>query len=256
MPYHATVLSNTAVTPAVFLLKVVVEGEPAFSFKAGQFIVIPLPPEAGLKYSASPEQAPSAGSGQVPGKPLKGFFSIASAEQAGAELELLVEHRHDGGPVSSWMSSRKKGDTFPVQGPLGHFGLHETHEKGQAFLCFRAGVAPLRSMIHSSLAHGGTKHHWLFLGAAGMADLLLDQEWRALAAAEPRFHYLPVIQPTHENPFQGKNSDPADEFLKKIAQRTGLRVYLAGFSKDLEPMHAKLLAAGFAAGDLKMEKFG
>jgi len=240
MPYQATVLSNVAVTPSVFLLKVAVSGEPGFTFKAGQFVIALLPPEAGQ------------GAG---GKALKGFYSIASAEQAGADLELLVEHHSQGGPVSAWMSSREAGSNFEIQGPLGHFGLQHP-DKGQAFLGFRAGVAPLRSMILSSLAGGGGKHLWLFLGAAGSADLLLDAEWRALAAKEPRFHYLPVVQPTADNPFVGKNSDPADELLKKIAQRHGLQLYVAGFSKDVDPMHAKLLAAGFAADDIKIEKFG
>ena len=56
--------------------------------------------------------------------------------------------------------------------------------------------------------------------------------------------------------FMGKNSDPADELLKKIAQRSGLRLYVAGFSKDVDPMRAKLLAAGFAPDDVSVEKFG
>ncbi len=192
MSFTGKVLSKRSVAPTVSLLKLSVSGDSAFSFKAGQFVIIPVP-------------AASGASAQAPSKPLKAFLSIASAEQAGAEIELLVEHRPDGGPVSAWMSARQPGDSFELQGPLGHFGLHETHSKGQAFLGSRAGLAPLRSMILSSLAQGSDKHHWLFLGAHGAADLLLDAEWRALAEKEPRFHYLPVIQPTAENPFQGKN---------------------------------------------------
>jgi ferredoxin-NADP reductase len=241
MPYSATILSNSSASPSVFLLKVAVSGEPAFNFKAGQFVVVPLPLEAGLSAS---------------GKALKGFYSIASAEQSPAELELLIEHRADGGPVSAWMSSRQPGDSFEVQGPQGHFALAEVEAKGQAFLSFRAGVAPLRSMIHSALAVHGTRHVWLFLGAAGTADLLLDAEWRALEKADKHFHYIPVVQPTAENPFFGKNSDPADELLKRIAQRNGIRVYMAGFNKDVDAMQAKLLAGGFVAEDIKVEKFG
>lgn len=241
MGFTGTVLSNRTVAPTVFLLRIQVSGDAPFRFKAGQFIIIPLPPEAGAGAT---------------GKPLKAFLSIASAEQGGHELELLVEHRPDGGAVSAWMSARQTGDRFEVQGPMGHFGLSEGPEMAQAFLGSRAGLAPLRSMIHSALAHGGTKPLWLFLGAQGAADLLLDEEWRALDAKEPRFHYLPVIQTTAANPFQGKNSDPADELLKKIAQRSGVRIYLAGFSKDVDPMLAKLKAAGFPEEDLKAEKFG
>ncbi len=241
MPYTATVLSNLSLSPHVFLLKVTVVGDPAFAFKAGQFVIVPLPPEAGL----NPQ-----------GKALKGFYSIASAEGSGSELELLIEHRPEGGPVSAWMSSRQPGDRFELQGPLGHFGLAETQDLGQVFLGFRAGIAPLRSLLLSSLALGGTRHHWLFLGAQGRAELIFDEQWRALQAAERRFHYIPVLQPTPENPYEGKNSDPADEFIKKVAQRNGLHIYVAGFSRDVDPMQAKLLAAGFGPAEISVEKFG
>ena len=241
MPLSATVVSNKTASPSVFLLKAKVSGEPAFSFKAGQFVIVPLPEEAGLNAN---------------GKPLKGFYSIASAEQVPEEIELLIEHRPDGGPVSAWMSSRQPGDSFEIQGPMGHFGLHELQEKGQAFLGFRAGVAPLRSMIHSALAEAGSRHVWLFLGGVGTADLLLDDEWRALENQNDHFHYLPAVQPTADNPFVGKNSDPADEMIKKIAQRKGIRIYIAGFTKDVDPMQEKLLGVGFSAEDIKVEKFG
>lgn len=232
----ASVLKNVPLAPSVHELTLKVED--GWTFQAGQFVTIPVP--------RRPEDS----------KDPKGYFSIASAEKRLPEIDLLVEHRPDGGYVSGWVSALAVGTELEIQGPLGHFGLSETESKGQVFLGSRAGLAPLRSMIHSSLAHGTGKHHWLFLGAHGMGELLLDAEWRALEASNPQFHYLPVIQPTAENPFMGKNQDPADALLQKIAQRTGLRIYLAGFSRDLDPMKAKLLAAGFSADDLKLEKFG
>lgn len=232
----AQVLANKKLAPTVHELTLKVEA--GWTFQAGQFVIIPVPKR--------PEDT----------KDPKGFYSVASSEARLPEIDLLVEHRSDGGYVSAWISALAPGTAVELQGPMGHFGLAETESKGQVFLATRAGLAPLRSMIHSSLARGAGKHHWLFLGADGMAELLLDAEWRALEAANPHFHYLPVVRPTPENPFMGKNQDPADALIQKIAQRTGLRLYLAGFSKDLDPMKAKLLDAGFSADDLKLEKFG
>lgn len=238
MGQEAEIIANRRVAASVRLLRLRLKEPQDWTFQAGQFVILAVPQR--------PEDA----------KAPKGFYSIASAPAALPELELLVEHREDGGYVSGWVSALQTGDRVSLDGPLGHFALAETQTKGQAFIGFRAGLAPLRSMILASLAQGGDRHHWLFLGGRGQAELLLDAEWRALAQAEARFHYLPVVQPTAANPFVGKNQDPADELIKKIAQRRGLRLYLAGFSKDVDPMKAKLQAAGFEPGDLLAEKFG
>jgi NAD(P)H-flavin reductase len=222
MPFTATVLSNQNAALSVHLLRLRVEGDP-FAFKAGQFVIIPVPQR--------PEDA----------KPPKGFYSIASSD-ASPELELLVEHRTGGGYVSEWVSARQPGDNFEIQGPMGHFGLLEPLEKDQVFLGFRAGVAPLRSMILSALAAGGDRQVWLFLGAEDAQDLLLDAQWKALDEKDPRFHYRPC-------------KEPAVEALKNL-RRKDLRFYLAGFSRDVVPLQDQLLAAGIPVADIKVEKFG
>jgi CDP-4-dehydro-6-deoxyglucose reductase len=233
---QATVTKNLKLAPTVHALTLDVEA--GWTFHAGQFVILPVP--------RRPEDT----------KDPKGFFSVASAETRLPQIELLVEHRPDGGYVSGWISSLQPGTPVEIQGPLGHFGLAESGSKGQVFLGTRAGLAPLRSLLLSSLAQKTGQHHWLVLGATGADELLLDAEWRALEKAEAHFHYLPVVRPSAENPFMGKNQDPADAVIQKFAQRTGLRLYLAGFSQDLDPMKAKLLEAGFSADDIKMEKFG
>lgn len=233
---QAVVLKNEALSATVRKLTLGVPD--GWTFKAGQFVILAVPQR--------PEDA----------KAPKGFYSIASSEQRLPELELWVEHRSDGGYVSAWVSALAVGSEVPLEGPMGHFGLAETESKGQAFLGSRAGLAPLRSMLLSSLALRTGKHHWLFLGAVGTDDLLLDAEWRALDAADEHFHYLPVVRPTKDNPFVGKNQDPADALIQKIAQRSGLRLYAAGFSADVVPMQKKLVEAGFSIDDLKVEKFG
>jgi CDP-4-dehydro-6-deoxyglucose reductase len=233
---RATVLKNQKLAPTVHELSLKIED--AWTFHAGQFVTLPVP--------RRPEDT----------KDPKGFFSVASAETRLPEIDLLVEHRPDGGYVSGWIAALQPGAQVEIQGPQGHFKLEETESKGQVFLGTRAGLAPLRSLLYSSLAQKTGKHHWLVLGATGASELLLDAEWRALEKANEHFHYLPVIRPTAENPFQGKNQDPADAVIQKFAQRTGLRLYMAGFSADLDPMKVKLLEAGFSKDDLKMEKFG
>ena len=53
-------------------------------------------------------------------------------------------------------------------------------KRTQVFLGFRAGVAPLRSLIQAALADKSSHPVYLFLGGTGTDDLLLDSEWQAL----------------------------------------------------------------------------
>ncbi len=233
--FQATVLSAAQLTPTLVLLKLKCLG--GLAFKAGQFIVVHIPADP-----ADPQSKPS-----------KGYYSLASAEQD-EDVDLLVEHRQ--GHASAWLCARKPGDQLECEGPLGKFGLAETQTRTQIFLGYHAGLAPLRSMILSLLRTDHPGHVHLFLAGHGQAELLFDAEWRALALKDLKFHYHPVLQPTADNPFLGKNQDPADELVKKMVHRGGHQIYLAGFNKEVEPMLPKLEAAGFDKDHIKVEKFG
>jgi CDP-4-dehydro-6-deoxyglucose reductase len=224
MSLSARVQANEPVAPTVrrLTLKILDAG---WTFRAGQFVVLLVPPR--------PEDV----------KQPKGFYSIASPEYRLPELELLVEQRSDGSYVSAWVGALKPGSQVMLEGPLGHFGLDEGGDEDEAFIGARAGLAPLRSLLLSSLARRGGGRRWLFVGAHSPEELLLDAELRALAQAEARFHYVPCV-----------GVDPAAAAAARLPKDT--RIYAAGFTRDLDALKAGLLAAGFAAERLRFEKFG
>src|SRR5260221_9389121 len=119
---HAIVLDKISLGDQLYLLRL--RPEPGFSFKAGQFVIVPLPKDP---------QAPA------DSKAPKGFYSIASAEQEPRELELLVEQRE--GYVSHWICTRRGGDRLWLDGPMGKFALSRK-ERPQLFLGYKAGLAP------------------------------------------------------------------------------------------------------------------
>lgn len=217
---NSVVLDKTQLAHNLVLLKL--RPESPLGFKAGQFVIIPLP------------QDPAAPAG---GKAPKGFYSIASAEQDQHEFELLVELREH--YVSKWMASRRASDQLPLEGPLGKFGL-SGQARPQAFLGFKAGVAPLRSMILSLLTAGFQAPLHLFLGEP---ELVFDSEWLALKAKYPQFHY------SHA-------ADPAAALAAAIPARDNVDIYCAGFNHEVDPMLAGLTAAGFDKTQIKSEKFG
>lgn len=217
---RAIVLNKTKLSPSLFLLTL--RPKPGFAFKAGQFVIVPLPPDP---------QAPS------DAKPPKGFYSIASSEHDPGELELLIEQREH--YVSNWMCTRRGGDRVSLEGPLGKFGL-SGKPRPQAFLGFKAGMAPLRSMILSQLESGSTQMVELYLG---QPDLLFDAQWKQLAAQYRHFSYHPA-------------ADPAAALIEARSGHKDADIYLAGFNREVEPMLAALEGAGFDKASVKCEKFG
>jgi NAD(P)H-flavin reductase len=222
---QAELKSIQEIAPSLF--KLALKPEAPFAFKAGQFVIIPLPPD------------PAAAEGS---KAPKGFYSIASAEQDQGLLELLIEHRE--GYVSGWMTALKAGSRLSLDGPMGKFGLKEGQAKALAFLGYKAGLAPLRSMILSLARSKAGRELHLFLGAPSPAELLMDAEWKELASKEPLFHYHP------------QTGDPAEGLLKALPGRKDIEIYIAGFNREADPMLARLLEAGFEKDSVKIERFG
>jgi CDP-4-dehydro-6-deoxyglucose reductase len=217
---NAAVSSVQSLAPNLVLIRLAPEG--GLDFKAGQFIIVHLPPD--------PQAAPG-------DKPPKGFYSLASAEHQGGELEILVENC--GGYVSAWMCALRPGDRLQLEGPLGKFGAHDSEQAKQMFLGYRAGLAPLRSLIHSMHHAFPQRQLRLFLGG----EALFEGEWAALAASSPRFHFHPC-------------ADPAEELLRTEAARGGQAIYMAGFNAEVDPMITTLVAAGYDRAAIKAERFG
>lgn len=228
--YKGKVVSNEKVAPTVWKLTINVLAEQNLSYKPGQFVIVELP---------KPEVPSADPSYKLP----RGYYSMASAPNHEGDIEFIVEHRESGGEVSRWLSTLNKGDKLMLEGPMGKMVLKNAMKWPQAFLGYRAGLAPLRAMIQAALQSKSQQLVWLFLGANNADDLLLDDEWKALAAENKRFRYVP-------------SGDPAKELLKEIPQRKGIDLYLAGFKRELDPMQSVLLEAGFPKTEIYSESFG
>jgi ferredoxin-NADP reductase len=228
---QASLSSAEKIGPRLLLLGL--RPEAPFYFKAGQFLILPVPPEEG-----APAEA----------KPQKGFYSIASAEQDSNHLELIVEERE--GRVSTWVSSRKVGENLELEGPLGKFSLVEPHQERQVFIGEGAGLAPLRSMILSLLQKKPSPQIDLFQVARLEADLLLDLAFEHLEETHSNFHYHPL---TSDGAFKG---DVAEALGSQIREHHGMSIYAAGFKAFLDPLVKGLEARGFPKDSLRVESFG
>jgi NAD(P)H-flavin reductase len=216
---QAILLANQALNPVMRRLTLR-PSEPQ-AFQAGQFLILHLPPD------------PDAAEGS---KPPKGFYSIASSSSKISEIELLVERRE--GYVSNFVSGLEPGASINIEGPLGK-ALPLPGEGVLALLCSRAGVAPLRSAILSLRDQGFPLECHLFLGG----EPFLEEEWKALANAQAKFHFHPC-------------AEPAAALLASLGVGPGLHAILAGFNAEVLPMAETLIEAGLPKEAVHVEKFG
>lgn len=159
--FDARLKSARMLTPSVRELTLErVDGAP-FAFEAGQWVslILPLP------------------SGEV-----RRSYSIASRPDGSPNLELAVTHVQ-GGPGSTYLHELAVGEVVRVIGPQGFFTRGKGEGAPALFVGTGTGVTPLRSMLTHAVSHADPRPLWLVFGVRHEADMLYQDELRALAAA-------------------------------------------------------------------------
>lgn len=125
-------------------------------------------------------------------------YSIASAPK-GNQFELCV-NRVEEGFFSNHLADLPDlpvGATIQIHGPHGHFVLQEPITDS-ILIATGTGVAPMRSYTQWLFPEDGPdrsegKQIWLVYGTRHETDIYYREEFEALAARKPNFHYLPTL---------------------------------------------------------------
>jgi ferredoxin-NADP reductase len=125
-------------------------------------------------------------------------YSIASAPVAN-RFELCV-NRVEAGFFSNHLADLPDlpvGATIQIHGPHGHFILQEPITDS-ILVATGTGIAPMRGYTQWLFPENGPdrsngKEIWLVYGTRHETDIYYQQEFEALAARVPNFHYLPTL---------------------------------------------------------------
>lgn len=222
-------------TPTVFQIDF--ETEPAFEFKAGQFISIVIP---------------NAGPG---GRDLRRAYSIASHPQLAKEksrAQICVKLVEDG-PGTNYLYKLRPGDTFKGTAPFGDFVHHSKPNRDVCFIATGTGISPFRSIIHSAeFKATPPQKTWLLFGARHEDELLYDDEMRA----EKSVHWAPAIsRPTPKwTGFKGRVTD----YLKTIESQVRwleTDFYLCGGEAMINEVKTMLVARGVQKDSVHLEVY-
>jgi ferredoxin-NADP reductase len=172
-----------------FHLEFVLDDLPSFPFQAGQFI--------------------SALADDSTGKHQTRAYSIASAAREN-RFDLCV-NRVEGGFFSNHLADLTDmpvGDTIQVHGPHGYFILKEP-VTDSILIATGTGVAPMRGFAqwlfppqsgpNAGPDRSNGKEIWLVYGTRHETELYYHEEFEALAARVPNFHYLVTLSRATES---------------------------------------------------------
>ena len=212
--YTARLLKKTLISESAdcYHLDFVLEELESFPFLSGQFI--------------------SAVATDPDGKQQTRAYSIASAANAN-RFELCV-NRVSTGYFSNHLADLTDvppGGTIQVHGPHGHFILKQPLTDS-ILVSTGTGIAPMRAyaqwLFPETGPDAGTdrsegKQIWMIFGTRYESELYYRDEFEALAARRPNFHYLPTLSRADESwkGLRGYVQEPVARIIQERARRLG-----------------------------------
>ena len=145
-------------------------------------------------------------------------------------------------------SKMKTNDVININGPSGHFILHEDSPNPIVFVAFANGFAPIKSLIEHAMTLDVTEHIHLYWLVENEQDMYMQNLCRAWSDAFERFSYAPIIYK------QGEYLAPLLEKLTADIQQYDERhYYIAGPGNQATTTKNALLKQGVPQANLFTE---
>lgn len=156
-------------------------------------------------------------------------FSIATAPDDDALLELHIRHV-PGGFFSDQLFSQFKGrEILRFEGPFGAFYLREESDKPMIFVAGGTGFAPIKAVIEHALHRDLSRPIVLYWGARSLKDLYrpeLPGQWQR---RHRDFSFIPVLsEPLPADNWPGRTGLVHKAVMADFADLSGYQVYACG----------------------------
>jgi ferredoxin-NADP reductase len=187
-------------------------------------------------------------------------YSIASAPEAGDQIELAIERLDDGEVSPFFHDVAAVGDEIEIKGPLGGHFVWSADQPGPLVLIGAgSGVVPLMSMVRHRHASGSQAPVALLYSSREWNEVIFREE---LLALDDRRDGLDLtLTLTREAPKRdkdfGRRIDPAmiGSTLSKLPGRPAL-AYVCGANAFVTAASDVLIAAGMEPERIRTERYG
>ncbi len=204
--YPARLEKKTCISESAqcFHFEFVLDDRESFPFTAGQFI---------STVATDPN-----------GKQQTRAYSLASAPRNN-RFDLCV-NRVEGGFFSNYLADLPEGGTVQVHGPHGHFIMQQP-VTDSIFIATGTGIAPMRGFAQALFPEDGSdnsggKDIWLVYGTRHEPDLYYQDEFEAIAAKHPNFHYIFTV--SRALPDWAGNRGHVTPYIAKIVEERAAKL--------------------------------
>ena len=158
-------------------------------------------------------------------------FSIATAPEDDALLDLHIRHVPDGFFSGQLFTEFKGREILRFEGPFGTFVLREESDKPIIFVAGGTGFAPIKGIIEHALQHeiDATRPMVLYWGVRAKRDLYLPDLPGQWQQASRNFTFIPVLSdPAPEDEWPGRIGLVHQAVLEDFADLSGYQLYVCG----------------------------
>jgi CDP-4-dehydro-6-deoxyglucose reductase/ferredoxin-NAD(P)+ reductase (naphthalene dioxygenase ferredoxin-specific) len=169
-------------------------------------------------------------------------------------LEFHVRHM-TGGAVSRYVvRNLALGETVRLEGPYGSAHLREHHTGPILAIAGGSGLAPIKSIVETTLSRGARQPIHLYFGVRDERDLYLEDHFETLAKAHPNLTFTPVLSHP-QRPTARRTGFVHEAVAADLGNLDGAKAYIAGPPVMVEAATAMLLEAGLARHDVHADAF-
>lgn len=223
----------------------VVDNVADFPFTAGQFVSLVATDHSGKEQTRA--------------------YSIASAHNSGrsgnarsGNILDLCANRTEGGFFSNFLADIPIGSTVDMHGPYGYFVLKQP-VTDSILISTGTGIAPIRGFTqwlfpengpNASLDRSEGKEIWCVYGTRHESELYYREEFEALAAKHPNFHYIPTLSRAGEEwgGLRGHVQEHVATIIEERAAKLGQTLPFAPVDPTIRPADLKFDINAYVCG--------
>ena len=147
----------------------------------------------------------------------------------------------------------KAGDKVTLEFPLGSSYLRQHHSGPILCIAGGSGLAPIKSIVETALAHGMKQPIHVYFGARGARDLYLVEHFETLADRHNNLSFTAVLSDTQVAPH--RHGFVTDAVAEDLADFDGWKAYVAGPPPMVDAAMAMAFARGLRPEDMHADVF-
>jgi ferredoxin-NADP reductase len=186
-------------------------------------------------------------------------YSISSAPDHRAQLEITVERVDDGEVSPFLLDELRLGDQIELRGPIGGYFTWMPNDGGPVLLVAGgSGVAPLMSIIRQRFLEGSNVPMRLLYSSRAWDEVIYRDELTQLSARNDGFELVQTLTRRQPPGWTGYARRIDREMLQEVAypvEQTPL-AYVCGPTALVESAANLLVELGYAPERVKTERFG